>query len=120
MFSTLLMLRASLALSRRTFSACGGRGAFAPIVPTPPPPTRLTEAAYTGLVRPMLEYASIIYDPYTANLSNEIEKLQRRAVHFVTSDYYSFEPGSITRVHHLSDPGWQSLKTEVSAEKLIH
>ena len=102
------------------FRPVGGGVRSHPSYHPPPPPTRLTEAAYTGLVRPMLEYASIIYDPYTANLSNEIEKLQRRAVHFVTSDYYSFEPGSITRVHHLSDPGWQSLKTEVSAEKLIH
>jgi len=45
------------------------------------------KAAYLGLVRPLLEYASQAWDPYTDNLSNEIEKTQRRAARFVTSDY---------------------------------
>ena len=66
----------------------------------------------------MLEYASIIWDPHTANLSNEIDKVQRRAVRFVTSDYYNFEPGSIT--HHPSDLGWQSLKKRREANTLIY
>ena len=53
------------------------------------------EAAFMGLVRPMLEYAGVVWDPYTANLCSEIEKVQRRAVRFVTSDYYNFEPGTL-------------------------
>ena len=40
---------------------------------------RVKEAAYLGLVRPLLEYASQAWDPYTDNLSNKIEKTQRRA-----------------------------------------
>ena len=48
---------------------------------------RVKEATYLGLVRPLLEYASQAWDPCTDNLSNEIEKIQRRAARFVTSDY---------------------------------
>lgn len=44
----------------------------------------IKEAEYTGLASPMLEYASIIWDPYTANLSNEIEKVHRKVFCFVT------------------------------------
>ena len=54
---------------------------------------RVKEAACLGLVRPLLEYASQAWDPYTDNLSNEIEKIQRRAARFVTSDYQNYELG---------------------------
>ena len=57
---------------------------------------RVKEAAYLGLVRPLLEYASQAQDPYTDNLSNEIEKTERRAARFVTFDYQNYEPGSVT------------------------
>ena len=52
---------------------------------------RVKEATYLGLVRPLLEYASQTWDPCTDNLSNEIEKIQRRAARFVTSDYQNYE-----------------------------
>ena len=35
---------------------------------------RVKAVAYLGLVRPLLEYASQAWDPYTDNLSNEVEK----------------------------------------------
>ena len=38
---------------------------------------RVKAAAYLGLVRPLLEYASQAWDPYTDNLSNEIPKRHR-------------------------------------------
>ena len=69
---------------------------------------RVKEAAYLGLVRPLLEYASQAWDPYTDNLSNEIDKIQRRAARFVTSDYQNYDPGSVTTL--LKDLGWMSLK----------
>ena len=56
---------------------------------------RVMEAAFMGPVRPMLEYAGVVWDPYTANLCSEIEKVQRRAVRFVTSDYHNFESGTL-------------------------
>ena len=37
------------------------------------------EAAYMGLVRPLLEYACSAWDPYTEQLITEVEKVQRRA-----------------------------------------
>ena len=62
-------------LLRRNLSTCDGR---------------VKEAAYLGLIRPLLEYASQAWDPYTDNLSNEIEKIQRRAARFVRSDYQNY------------------------------
>ena len=57
---------------------------------------KVKETAYIGLVRPLLEYASVIWDPHTRNLQCELEKVQRRAVRFVKSDYFKFNPGTIT------------------------
>ena len=38
------------------------------------------------------------WDPYADNLSNEIEKIQRRAAHFATSDYQNYELGCVTKL----------------------
>ena len=77
---------------------------------------RVKEAAYLGLVRPLLEYASQAWDPYTDNLSNEIDKIQRRAAHFVTFDYQNYDPGSVTTL--LKDLGWMSLKNRREVDRL--
>ena len=77
---------------------------------------RVKEAAYLGLVRPLLEYASQAWDPYTDNLSNEIENIQRRAARFVTSDYQNYELGSVTKL--LKDLGWKSLKSRGEVNRL--
>ena len=58
---------------------------------------RVKEAAYLGLVRPLIEYASQAWDPFTDNLSNEIERMKRRAARFITSDYQNCELGSVTK-----------------------
>ena len=79
---------------------------------------RVKEAAYLGLVRPLLEYASQAWDPYTCtdNLSTEIEKIQRHAAHFVTSDYQNYELGSVTKL--LEELGWKSLMNRRKVERL--
>ena len=91
-----------LGLLRRNLSTDGDR--------------RVKEAAYLGLVRPLLEYASQAWDPYTDNLSNDIEKIQRRAACFVTSDYQNYELGSVTTF--LRDLGWTSPKNRREVDRL--
>ena len=44
---------------------------------------------YTTLVRPIIEYACIIWEPVTQKNIRELEMVQRRAARFVTGDYSS-------------------------------
>ena len=45
-------------------------------------PNDVKEAAYKGLVRPVLEYGSSVSDPHTKGLQEELEKVQNRAARF--------------------------------------
>jgi hypothetical protein len=42
---------------------------------------------YTTLVRPLVEYSSVVWDPHTQTNIREIEKVQRRAARYVFNDY---------------------------------
>ena len=77
---------------------------------------KVKEAAYLGLVRPLLEYANQAWDPHTDNLSNEIKKIQRRTAPFVTSDYQNYELGSVTTL--LKDLSWKSLTNRREGNRL--
>ena len=69
-------------------------------------PQNIKSLAYTTLVRPLLEYASAAWDPYTGRNVKDIEMVQRRAARFVTKEY-----GHETSVGKLvSDLGWQTLQ----------
>ena len=57
----------------------------------------MREAAYKGMVRPILEYGSSVWDPYTGKLQEESEKVQNRAARFVTRKYV-YETGSMTGI----------------------
>ena len=50
-----------------------------------PEPHRRT--AYISLVRSVLEYGSIVWDPYYVKGINRIETIQRQAVRFISGDY---------------------------------
>ena len=39
----------------------------------------MKEAAYKGMVRPILEYGSSVWDPHPDKLQEELEKVQNRA-----------------------------------------
>ena len=74
------------------------------------------EAAYKGLVRPVLEYGSSVWDPHTHGLQEELEKVQNRAARFVTGNYV-FEIGSMTGI--LGQLKWESLKKRRKDSRLI-
>ena len=46
-------------------------------------PQNVEEAAYKGMVRPILEYGSSVWDPHPDKLQEELEKVQNRAARFV-------------------------------------
>ena len=54
--------------------------------------------AYISFVRSVLEYGSIVWDPYYVKDINRIEKIQRQAVHFVSGDYATHEHGCISKM----------------------
>ena len=56
----------------------------------------MKEASYKGMVRPILEYGSSVWDPHTGKLQEELEKVQN-AARFVTRNYV-YETGSISDI----------------------
>ena len=76
------------------------------------------EAAYKGLVCPVLEYGSSIWDPHTKCPEEELEKVQNRAARFVTRNY-TFEEGSLTGINILEQLKWESLKKRRTDNRLI-
>ena len=51
--------------------------------------------AYKTLVRPQIEYAYTIWDPFTSGNQNKIEMVQRRAARFACNNYRrEVSPGS--------------------------
>ena len=70
-------------------------------------PQDVKEAAYKGMVCPILEYGNLVWDPYTDKLQEELEKVQNHAARFVTRNYV-YETGRMTGI--LGQLKWESLK----------
>jgi len=70
--------------------------------------------AYTSLIRPLLEYATAAWDPYTAGDTAKLEMVQRRAARFAKKDYR--RTTSVTQL--LSNLGWDQLADRRSAARL--
>ena len=60
-------------------------------------PQEVKEAAYKGLVRPVLDYGSSVWDPPGVVLQEELESVQKRAARFVTGNC-NYETGSMTGI----------------------
>ena len=60
-------------------------------------PNEVKEAAYKGLVHPVLDYGSWVWDPPGVVLQEELESVQKRAARFVTGNY-NYETGSMTGI----------------------
>ena len=48
---------------------------------------KTTELCYRTLVRPLMEYATVIWDPFTEANIRKLEMVQRRSARMVCSDY---------------------------------
>ena len=74
--------------------------------------------AYTTLVRPIVEYSSSVWDPYTKEHTQEIGKVQRRAARMVCNDYR--QTTSATKL--MVGLGWDllSIRRKVSRVCILH
>ena len=50
-------------------------------------PTSVKEKCFKSLTRPIMEYASCVWDPHTRRNKDKLEMVQRRAARFVKGDY---------------------------------
>ena len=57
-------------------------------------------------IRPILEYAAVIWSPYTQTYIQQVEMIQRKAARFIFSNYSRF--ASVTTM--LNKLNWQSLE----------
>ena len=69
-------------------------------------PRKTKHLAYTTLVRPILEYASIIWDPHTASTIHKLETVQRRSARHIMHNY-SRHASVTTMLQHLDLPTLQ-------------
>jgi len=74
----------------------------------------IKETAYFSLVRPQLEYASIVWSPWQRRDVEKLERINRRAARFVTNDFY--RTSSVTNMIH--QLGWQQLETRRQNSRL--
>ena len=79
-------------------------------------PQEVKEAAYKGLVRPVLEFSGSLWDPSRVGLQNKLEKVQNRAARFARGNY-NFETGSMTGI--LEYLKWESFKKRRRDSRLI-
>ena len=77
--------------------------------------TTVKEQAYKSLVRPSLEYACSVWDPYTKENITQLEQVQHRAARYVTNHYHNTSSVS-NMIEHLN---WRSLADRRSDARLV-
>ena len=71
--------------------------------------------AYNTLVRPQLEYAAPVWDPHTKEKVLQLEKVQRRAARWTTSNY-DYRSSTTATVNNL---GWRTLELRRADARLV-
>ena len=61
-------------------------------------PTSCRRNSYLSLVRSVLEYGSVVWDPYLKKDIDALERVQRRAARFIAGDYCSRSTGTVQRL----------------------
>ena len=79
-----------------------------------PCPRKIKVLCYLTLLRPIMEYASIIWDPHTHANINRLEMVQRRYARFVFHDYQ--RTSSVTEM--LNKLGWPTLQERRAQAKV--
>ena len=74
--------------------------------------------AYLTMVRPQIEYAFAVWDPYYSNKKNKLESIQRRAARWVFGDYRRTSSVS-SMLQQLSYPSLQ-IRRKISRLQLFH
>ena len=77
--------------------------------------TKIKTVAFQAMVRPVLEYCSSCWDPYTQKNINKIEMVQRRAARWVIGDWR--QTSSVTNM--LQELKWRSLALRRADARLI-
>ena len=78
-------------------------------------PQMVKETCYKSMIRPILEYSSTVWSPYTNKNITLLESVQRRAARFVTNTYDRMS--SVTSL--LQELGWPSLYQRRKIAKAI-
>ena len=69
-------------------------------------------ATYSTMVRPVLDYASSVWDPQLQSDIKTLEQVQRRAARYVCNDYTTRTPGCVTAM--VEDNGRESRQDRLS------
>ena len=54
--------------------------------------------AYLALVRPVLEYGAVVWDPHLKKDIDKLERVQRSAARFIAGNYRTTTPGFVTKI----------------------
>ena len=73
--------------------------------------------AYVSLVRSILDYGQIVWDPYLKRDVERLERVQRQAARFIIGDYRAREEGCVTSM--VQSFELSSLENRRSTNRLI-